>query len=111
MSNDKSRFSVFRSPLLWVALGLAVIFIGIGVETAAHTNPPVPPNHVRLTVNLNSGSVTLLESCNNCRENHGKGNIDPHDHGQVKVWLEFYPRNPDCVTINHNGIPIEVCFP
>jgi len=110
MGNDKSKFFIFRSPLTWVALGLAIILIGLSVETAAHNPNFVQPNHIRLTVNLQSGVVTKTESCTNCtRTDHP--NIPAHDQGALKVWLEFYPRNPNCVTIYHNGNPIEVCAP
>ena len=112
MGNDKSKFFIFRSPLLWVALGLAIIFIGLSVETAAHDPDTPNRDEIRFTVNLESGAVTGLTSCSNCKESppRPRGQRESGPEGVVKVWLEFY-EGSHCVTIYHNGVPIEVCGP
>ena len=109
MDNDKSKFFIFRSPLLWVALGLAITLIGFSVETAAHFNTVVPPNHVEVTVNLQTGAVSQVNSCNVCVENRPPSS-PKLSVPEVKVHLAFY-QGSNCVTIYHNGNPIEVCGP
>ena len=106
MSNKKSRFFVLRSPLLWVSLGLAITLIGLSVETAAH-NPNPKDNEIRFRVNLINGQVTQLAICPAC-VNTSKPKLSVPVN---KVWLTFYDSTSNCVTIYHNGNPIEVCTP
>jgi hypothetical protein len=121
MSNKKSRFFVLRSPLLWVSLGLVITLIGLSVETAAHdpndpsTTPPgLDNNEIRLTVNMNSGNIPqgLVRVCDGCNLLVGNSSINnnPQNVPVNKVWLTFYDGS-NCITIYHNGNPIEVCGP